>query len=207
MKYPRTPHLSYSPGKQSDDIKLSNDNHFHNSIVVVTEKLDGENSSLHFDKIHARSLDSNNHPSRNYLKNFYSSIQHKIPEDLQIIVENVYAKHSIFYDKLTSFQYFIGAIDKKSNIFLSYEECLLWAEDLNIPFTPVYFVGKYEEFDYKKHIPKTSKFGDEIEGFVIRNINDFHINDFDKNVAKYVRKGHVQTDEHWTKNWIPNRLK
>lgn len=29
---------------------------------------------------------------------------------------------------------------------------------------------------------------------------------FARNVFKYVRKGHVKTDEHWTRNWKRARL-
>ena len=35
----------------------------------------------------------------------------------------------------------------------------------------------------------------------VRNANMFHNDDFAKNVLKWVRKGHVQTDSHWTRNW------
>ena len=38
---------------------------------------------------------------------------------------------------------------------------------------------------------------DNHEGYVIRNINAFHFDDFQKNVAKWVRPHHVQTDAHW----------
>lgn len=50
-------------------------------------------------------------------------------------------------------------------------------------------------------------FGEICEGYVTRNLDSFHINDFDKNVAKCVRKNHVQTDEHWTKDWQSNKLR
>ena len=29
---------------------------------------------------------------------------------------------------------------------------------------------------------------------------------FSTHVAKYVRKGHVQTDEHWSKNWKESKV-
>ena len=53
------------------------------------------------------------------------------------------------------------------------------------------------------------------EGFVVRNADEFKTNDGILKVAnnefnnlfKVVRKGHVQTDEHWTKNWKPATLK
>lgn len=53
------------------------------------------------------------------------------------------------------------------------------------------------------------------EGFVVRNADEFKTNDgivlvadneFN-NLFKVVREGHVQTDEHWTKNWQPAKLK
>lgn len=56
---------------------------------------------------------------------------------------------------------------------------------------------------------------DSSEGFVIRNIEgyenrnsgvlDVHENEFN-NLFKLVRKGHVKTDEHWTKTWKPATL-
>lgn len=45
-KYPRTPHLSFSPGVGKDDIKLDSNTIFADSQIVVTEKMDGENTTL-----------------------------------------------------------------------------------------------------------------------------------------------------------------
>jgi hypothetical protein len=46
------------------------------------------------------------------------------------------------------------------------------------------------------------------EGFVVRNADRFHYDQFNYNVVKYVRKGHVQTDKHWrTQELVPNVLK
>lgn len=42
-KYPRTYHLSSSPGKTSDDKVISDMSEFEGKEVVVTEKMDGEN--------------------------------------------------------------------------------------------------------------------------------------------------------------------
>lgn len=68
-KYPRTPHLPWSEGATSDDVFLNNCSHFEGKEVVVTEKLDGECTSMYHDKIHARSIDSRNHPSSHYSQN------------------------------------------------------------------------------------------------------------------------------------------
>lgn len=73
-KYPRTPHLSFSPGVGEDDLKLNRHKIFANCQVVVTEKLDGENTTLYRNYIHARSLDSRHHPSRAWVKALQASI-------------------------------------------------------------------------------------------------------------------------------------
>jgi hypothetical protein len=75
---------------------------------------------------------------------------------------------------------------------------------LGLEVAPVLYEG-----EYKKNfvLPDHSTFGDEIEGYVVRNTNSFHVSDMIKSVAKWVRPGHVKTDEHWTRNWVPNKLK
>jgi hypothetical protein len=45
------------------------------------------------------------------------------------------------------------------------------------------------------------------EGIVVRIEDEFPYSDFRRVVAKYVRKGHVQTHGHWMRQRIvPNRL-
>lgn len=43
-------------------------------------------------------------------------------------------------------------------------------------------------------------------GVVIRNADSFPIDDFQKNVVKYVRENHVQTDSHWRRNWTKAKI-
>ena len=58
MKYPRTPHLPWSHGRAEDDIALDSIEHLERlGDVVITEKLDGENTTLYHDYLHARSVD------------------------------------------------------------------------------------------------------------------------------------------------------
>lgn len=65
--YPRTPHLPWSPGASADDVRVADLSGFAGIEVVVTEKLDGENTTLYPDGLHARSLDSAHHPARTAL--------------------------------------------------------------------------------------------------------------------------------------------
>jgi hypothetical protein len=69
IKYPRTLHLPWSPGVSSDDRVLHDLSCFTNKEVVVTTKMDGENTTLYADVFHARSIDGRHHSSRDWLAN------------------------------------------------------------------------------------------------------------------------------------------
>ena len=97
FKYPRTFHLPWSPGVNRDDQILVGVDYFRGQQVIVTEKLDGENTSMYSDHFHARSLDSRHHPSRAWVKTLHGGIKHEIPSGWRICGENLYARHSIHY--------------------------------------------------------------------------------------------------------------
>ena len=65
-KYPRTPHLPFSQG-MSDDKRLSSTTHFQGMQIVVTEKMDGENTTIYNNKVYARSIDSAHRSYHSYL--------------------------------------------------------------------------------------------------------------------------------------------
>lgn len=204
-KYPRTPHLPWSRGKTDDDKVLKNTDHFNGMHVVVTEKMDGECTTMYSDHIHARSIDSANHYSRNWVKGFHGSIKHLIPNGWRICGENLYAEHSIAYDNLESYFYGFGVYDN-NNICLDWEMTITVFDELGITPVPNLYTGEYLEFVL---LDLSESLNPEItEGYVVRNYNSFNYDDFGKNVAKYVRKGHVQTDTHWMhKDIKPNKLR
>lgn len=105
-KYPRTPHLPFSPGVGGDDKILKDLSTLRGRDCVVTLKMDGENTSLYTNGFHARSLDGRHHPSRDWLKAYYATFAHEIPQGWRICGENLYARHSLAYDALPS--YFLG---------------------------------------------------------------------------------------------------
>ena len=61
----------------------------------MTEKLDGENTTLYADGLHARSLDSAHHPSRTWVKALQARIGHAVPKGWRVCGENMFARHSI----------------------------------------------------------------------------------------------------------------
>jgi len=99
-KYPRTRHLPWSPGATSDDLTLEGIDAFVGRRVIVTEKMDGENTTLYRDHSHARSLDSRHHPSRNWVKAMHGRIAHEIPEGWRLCGEHLYARHSTAHAQL-----------------------------------------------------------------------------------------------------------
>ena len=71
IKYPRTLHLPWSEGMTNDDKMLPSIEIFEGKEVVVSLKLDGENSSIYSGGYtHARSLDSKFHISREWIRKF-----------------------------------------------------------------------------------------------------------------------------------------
>ena len=195
-KYPRTPHLPFSKGATSDDKILKTTSHFNGKTIVVTEKMDGENTTIYNNYYHARSLDSKHKDYHSYLlTKILPVLQYQIPEGWRICGEYLYAKHSIYYDNLKDY-FLTFSIWNEKNICLSWNETKEYCELLSINLVPELFVGKYDEKIVKEIAEKTVEKGG--EGIVIRNFDEFSYKNFSQNIAKYVRKGHVQTDNHWS---------
>jgi hypothetical protein len=206
-KYPKTFHLPWSPGLQNDDRVIPSLASFEAmNEVVVTEKLDGENTTIYQHHIHARSMDGNHHDSRNWVKALWGGLRWMIPENVRICGENMYAAHSIRYTELSTYFYVFGIFEE--DVCWSWDKTVSFCQSIGVETVPVLYRGPWNP----KLINSTcmgdhSRFGGEQEGYVIRNAAEFKFGDFQNNVVKYVRSNHVQTDEHWAKNWIPNKLK
>ncbi|MER7725492.1 RNA ligase family protein [Streptomyces sp. NPDC096323] len=192
--YPRTPHLPWSPGATSDDVRLSDLAGLTGCEVVVTEKLDGENTTLYADGLHARSLDSAHHPSRGWVKALQGRIGPRIPAGWRICGENMFARHSIPYEDLAS--YFYGFSVWDGDVCLDWDRTVDFLRDLGIPAPPVLWRGVFDaraEKALRAMRPDT----DRQEGYVVRPAEAFPAAAFTRRVAKWVRPGHVTTDTHW----------
>lgn len=205
IKYPRTYHLPYSPGSTNDDKFLESDEQFIGKEVVVTLKMDGENCNMTHDKIWARSVDSRDHVSRNWVQNMWNVMKYDIPEDMRICGESLYAKHAIYYTELPSF--FMCFNIWQNGESLSWDDTVEMCELFGIEHVPVLYRGIYD----KKIIQEvaTSKetiFGGEREGVVVRLPGTIKFSDWKASSGKYVRAGHVQPNVgHWfSKPVVPN---
>jgi hypothetical protein len=197
MKYPRTYHIPSSPGTTNDDKKLNNLDHFKGKNVVVSLKMDGENTSMYFDRVHARSEDSNDHPSRHWIKNLHNSIKYLIPDDIILCGENLYAKHSIHYTNLKSYFYLFSTWHEKTEYCMAWQHTKALAIKLDLTTVPILYKGLFDYNIIKDLENMITYENDKVEGFVIRLEEGFYKKDFSKSVAKYVRANHVQTDKHW----------
>ncbi|MDX3639374.1 RNA ligase family protein [Streptomyces sp. MB09-02B] len=190
--YPRTRHLPWSPGATVDDLRVTDLSGLRGREVVVTEKLDGENTTLYADGVHARSLDSAHHPSRTWVKALQARIGPAIPHGWRVCGENVFARHSIAYDDLDSWFYGFSVWDGDGRC-LDWDRTVAFLHGLGVPVPRVLWRGVFDE----KALRALRLDLGRQEGYVVRVVDGFAADEFGACVAKWVRAGHVRTDTHW----------
>ncbi|RKO71761.1 2'-5' RNA ligase [Sphingobacterium puteale] len=222
-KYGRTYHFPFSPGTSSDD--RFNYGYWKDiqsfSELLYTEKLDGENNCLSRRGVFARSHAApTTSPWTAQLREHWGRLKNDLG-NLEFFGENLYAVHSIEYTQLEHY-YYVFAVRVKDT-WLSWEEVSFYAALFDLPLVPVLRSEKVADIQQLIQLEETvqnlasqpSVLGsmDPIqgtectsEGLVCRNADAYPVSMFQHNVFKYVRKGHVQTDEHWTKSWKRTKL-
>ncbi len=220
-KYGRTYHFPFSPGTTSDD-RINH--HYWEHIskieqVVHTEKLDGENTCISKLGVFARShAVPTRHPWANYLKEKWGWLKRDLG-DLEVFGENLYAIHSIEYQKLDA-HFYVFAV-REGDKWLSWEETKFYAGIMDFPTVPeLKMVHPIDRPQFEQETIELTKgvsaFDScdivtnkscSMEGIVSRNVESYSVNDFAENVFKYVRKEHVKTDKHWTRKWRRAPLK
>lgn len=199
-KYPRTPHLPFSESSTDSDKRLDSDEHFYEmEDVVVTIKMDGENTTVYPDgTFHARSLDSKHKEYHSWLLQDIQNWCYSLEPNTRVCGEYLYAKHSIAYNDLESYFYAFSVWQK--DYCLPFSKVLDLYDALGVYHVPTVYAGRYDREKIKKLAEEVVSAGH--EGIVVRNYNGFRYQDFSKNIAKYVRPNHVQTNKHWTQGKI-----
>lgn len=181
--------------------------------IVITEKCDGSNLTYTRKHVFSRShAGPPAHPSFDLAKATHARIAHRLSEGLSVFCEYCYALHSIAYSGLPDFSLVFGVRDDEQGIFWDWDMVEAQAADLSLPTVPVLFRGSVanEEALFAlttKLCGEPSALGGQREGIVVRAEEAFPEGDFSRKVAKWVRKDHVQTDEHWLHQAIvPQRL-
>jgi hypothetical protein len=203
IKYPRTYHVFWSPGATNDDRMMPEEviNKW-NWEVIITEKMDGENTTFYNDGLHARSLDYEPHPSRNQIKALHAQIAHNIPDDWRICCENLTAKHSIKYTNLKSICQVFSIWN--GTTCLSWDDTVTFAGVLGLETVPVIWRGIWDANNAEKFGLQLAAQLDSNnqEGYVIRPAGVFPFKDFRNVVGKYVRAKHIVTHGHWMRQKI-----
>ena len=200
VKYPRTYHLPWSLGLTDDDRKLDDLGLFEGQDVVVTAKMDGENTTMYRDYIHARSIEYEPHESRSWVKALHARLAHDIPKGWRVCGENLYAKHSIKYERLGDY-FQVFSVWNDRNVCLGWADTREWAELLGLRVVPVLYEGPWDEKAVRA-CQRDTLDGDPCEGYVVRVRGEFRYREFRTKAAKYVRKDRVQTHGHWMRNAV-----
>jgi hypothetical protein len=208
-KYSRTYHFPFSPGTTSDDRIAQEWQEILVHELVISEKLDGENTCLKKEGVFARSHGAPTQSAWSVkMRELWQNCHTELGE-LEVFGESLYAIHSIEYSRLEAYFYVFAIRDGER--WLAWDEVVFYANLLQLPTVPVlkrgFFTAKTVEQFIIENIKKDSALGGECEGFVVRTADGFDDAHFKNCVLKYVRKNHVKTDEHWTKNWKRAKLR
>lgn len=209
-KWPRTYHLPFSPGLQNDDRRLPSLEVFEGRRVIATEKYDGEGATMTRERTYPRSPDGRYHPSRDMMKAYHATKAAMIPEGWRISGEYMYARHSIEYTHANGNAlpaWFIGfGVWNAQNVLLGWDDTLEIFQMLDIVPARVLHDGIWNT----EAIAAIAEGLDtqQQEGLVVRVADAIPYPDgngdagrFFSRVAKWVRRDHVATDEHWAFRW------
>lgn len=214
-KYPSTPHWPWSEKVHREDTLHDNPEFFVGKKVIITEKLDGGNTCLWNGDVYARSVSSPaDEPWFAMVKKHHAWKTNKRDlRNIAIYGEDLYGVHSIEYDPLRESETFRIFAVREDNRFCSWARTSIVAHNvLNVLTVPVLAEGDFGSVEeitdfFRRELKQPSALGGEREGFVMRIAGAFHADAFQEHVCKYVRPNHVQTDEHWRRNWQPCKLK
>ena len=211
-KYPRTPHLLWSEGINSEERIIASVDGLLNTPLVLTEKMDGSNVCLERESVYARSHnDAPQHESFNALKALHAAVRHSIPLEWQVFGEWLWARHSIAYERLPAYLLLFGIRDQSNGMWLAWDEQERWVAAQGLSLVPLLWQGVChteeelrERIQAHKDRPTCSQ---EQEGVVVRVGAAISDEAFAQCIAKWVRPHHVQTDNRWREQQITrNRL-
>lgn len=215
LKYPRTYHLPFSPGVQSDDKIIRDIKPFIGKEVTVTEKADGGCTILSQGEVWSRASGS---PATEgwfaMVRKWHAWKTATWGPQNDIYGEDLYGRHSIDYGTIPEDLTFRPFNWLQKGKWLSYDDRTAAFRNMGMSPVPLIHRGVFSsEKELKKflveEIKKPSLLGSENpprEGFVIQRVDEFAFEDFADNVCKYVRANHVQSDSHWRYNWQKCRL-
>jgi RNA ligase len=171
QKYPRTPHIEGSrqqPGDEDlDSVPFSL---IANEYVVIEEKVDGANAAISFDAQGQLLLQSRGHyltggPRERHFNLFkqwahshYAALWDVLGDRYILYGEWLYAKHTVFYDKLTHYFLEYDLLDRTNGQFLSTAARREFLSGLPVASVPVLFEGKLSSHQQLVNLLQQSHF-------------------------------------------------
>ena len=217
-KYNRTYHFPFSPGATNDDKIATSMEKLIGVPIVITEKMDGSNTSIEYNGCFSRShAGAPTHVSFDGLKALHAQVAYNMPPDMQFFGEWCYAKHSIAYEALPAYFLLFGIREIDLNpdeyFWYSWQDVEDNAIGYGLVTVPVLYKGTVTSEKELKELVESfmnqpSACGGIREGVVVRVQREFKDNEFGECIMKCVRANHVQTSEHWKdQEIIRNKLK
>lgn len=150
-----------------------------NGKVIITEKMDGANVGIirYRDTFHLQKRGSlvgdSEHAQFNFFKawsyNNYDKIM-QIPKGTVLYGELMYAKHTIFYDRLPSYFLAFAWLNKGNNKYYKWEEMKNLCDNIGLHTVPLIHQGYVDRMELFDMIPKVSSYGSMMaEGIVVWN--------------------------------------
>ena len=156
-KYPRTPHLEGSRLQPGDeDLSQVPFSAIRGRYLVVEEKIDGANTAISFSEEGELLLQSRGHYlTGGYRERHYNLMKQwaNIHQDAFFEVlgtrfimygEWMYAKHTVYYDRLPHYFLEFDIFDREEQIFLSTERRHEMLKDLPVVSVPVLKTGTFQ---------------------------------------------------------------
>ncbi len=153
-KYPRTPHLFGSKGTDDDKHlgEAESRRFIADESLIVEEKIDGTNVGIHFTdagqmmlQCRGHLITEGMHPQYDLFKQWVTVKRYALETQLLsryiLFGEWVYARHSIFYRKLTHYFFEFDIYDKQQQAFLDLQQRLGLLEGANVETVPVVHTG------------------------------------------------------------------
>ena len=230
IKYPRTPHLFGSKGTDDDKhMGEADSNQFiADESLIVEEKIDGTNVGIHFSdagemvlQCRGHLINEGMHPQYDLFKQWGAVKRQMLEERLRqrfiLFGEWAYARHSIFYRKLTHYFFEFDIYDKDAAEFLDLKQRLALLEGTGIQTVPVVHRGSISRnhlqslvgpsaFDSQFENPMTNRADSLMEGLYLRTEAEGVVTGRAKLVRpEFVEK--IKQSHHWQHEvMIPNEL-
>lgn len=197
FKYPRTVHIDGSRIQKGDEnLNTIKFDEIRNKYIVIEEKVDGANCGISFDYNGKMYLQSRGHflnggyGERQFdlfktWANVHKNALHKLLGSRYVMYgEWLYAKHTVYYDKLTHYFMEFDIYDKKENKFLSTKRRREILKDYKFILSVlVLFEGKAKTFkDITRHMDKSNFKSEDWNKSLEDNCNELNLS---YEIAKY----------------------